>query len=134
MRGRGGTLFLGALVLALGVAIGAIGMRAYDMRLAVGWMAAPQVERRTDWIVRSLDRRLDLDESQRAQLRAIAEEQEPAFRAVLVSAEPERRRLRRELLQRSETFLRPEQQQELRRVLERIDARDANLQQNHDSP
>ena len=44
MKGRTGTWVLGAFVLALGIAIGAVGMRAFDMRVAARWMAEDDVD------------------------------------------------------------------------------------------
>lgn len=106
-------------VLLLGMLIGALGMRGYDLHLARRWFRQGAPERRSALIEWTLGRRLDLDESQAQRLHELVVSQEDDFAALVEEARPRREQLRQELLEGARDVLRPEQLRELEGLLRR---------------
>ncbi|MEM9069195.1 MAG: periplasmic heavy metal sensor [Myxococcota bacterium] len=109
-------VLLGLVLLAAGGAAGAVGMRIYDFHLAKEWMQRAPVDKRNALLAHVLDRRLDLDDTQRERLKEALEAQRPAFEALVAESAPRRAELRQELVEECRSFLRPAQFRRLERL------------------
>ncbi|MFK7987713.1 MAG: hypothetical protein AB8I08_16975 [Sandaracinaceae bacterium] len=112
------------MVLLIGILIGAVGMRAYDLRTAARWLRSPAADKRAQLLEELLDRQLDLDPQQRRQMSEVIEDQRPEFDAMMAEVRPSRVRLRTQLVEESSSFLRPDQLRRLRTLMAEANARD----------
>lgn len=124
MKARAASVALSTAVLVLGILIGAVGMRAYDLRRATVWLRSPDADKRAQILETLLSRRLKLDPEQRRQMKAAIQRQRPAYNAMLADLRPSQFRLREELVEASRAFLHPEQLRRMQVLVAEVNARE----------